>query len=724
VSAGRPRIVLLADRPRWAFDFVARSLAARLSDRYDLAIRYVWRRPQLDPGRTDLLYVFFWGETWYRRFGFEPRQVVKEVASYRWALEERWGRISAQQLVDRHLSDCGFVTTPCRRLYEELSPLRDRVLHCPNGVETGIFRPTRRRQGPLRIGWVGNPNDACKGLADILVPACAGRFALETTDGCRSRREVARLYNRVDVIAVASEAESQPLPLMEGMASGAFPVATDVGIVPELVRSGVNGLVVDRSAAAFRDAFTWCAANLDAVRRAGAFNAEFVASERSWDRLAERFAELFETALGRAADPVPTPASAASGERSPERPRRALARGRIPLRIAFVTPEFASEYATGGGLGSYLHRMTRALLELGHEPEVFTLSPTASGSIDFDGVRIHRVRRSDAGRLARAWLGLGWRLGLHGLQPPVFALADAFRLARALARRDAQRRFDFVQSADHRASGIFIASLPDRPHLVRCSADGLAWAEANADAPPRRRWEARLERAGVRRADVAYAPSRFVASGLARRYGLDVQVLRPPATIETKPRLDGARPLPERYLVHFGQLSAAKGTPVLARALPKVWEAAPDFAMVWAGADRSGRLETWRATWGERRSRVVWLGELTRPELYAVVQAAEAAVLPSSIDNLPNTVIECLLLGVPVIGSAGASIDELVEPGRTGELVPIGDAEALAAAMLRVWRGESPARRGFRWEGPLADLMQPETAARNLLRLAGIDAGV
>jgi glycosyltransferase involved in cell wall biosynthesis len=719
--------VLLADRPNWAFDFVARSLAARLSDRYDLAIRYVCRQPKLDPRRIDLLYVFFWGETWHQRFGFEPRQIVVEVASYRWALEERYGRISARQLVDRYLSGCGFVTTPCRRLYEELSPLREGVAHCPNGVETGMFRWTGRRAGPLRVAWVGNPNDDCKGLRDILIPACEGRFALEATDGRRSRREVARLYARSDVIAIASSAESQPLPLLEGMACGAFPVTTDVGIVPEVVRSGVNGLVVERSAEAFRHALSWCAEHLDAVRRAGALNAELIACERSWDRRAGRFAELFDTALGRGPALSPTPHSTASVGSAPivrasARARRVIARGRIPLRIAFVTPEFASECEAGGGLGNYLHRMTRALVELGHEPEVFALSPRASDDIDFDGVRIHRVRRSDAGRLARAWLGLGWRLGLHGLQPPVFRLADAQRLARALAHRDRERPFDLVQSADYQASGLFVDSLPGRPHLVRCSADGLLWAEANDDTPPRRRWEAWLERACVRRADVAYAPSRFVAAQLAHRYGLQVEMLRPPAALETKPRTDAARALPARYLVHFGQLSTAKGTQILARALPKVWEAEPDFAMVWAGADRCDRLEAWKAAWGERCAQVVWLGALPKPELYGVVQASEAAVLPSTVDNLPNTAIESLLLGVPVIGSAGASIDELIEPGRTGELVPIGDAEALAAAMLRVWRGESRARRGFHWEGPLADEMQPETAARNLLRLAGIDA--
>ena len=170
--------------------------------------------------------------------------------------------------------------------------------------------------------------------------------------------------------------------------------------------------------------------------------------------------------------------------------------------------------------------------------------------------------------------------------------------------------------------------------------------------------------------------------------------------------------------MHFGQLSPKKGTDWLARVLPRVWEREPEFSMVWAGPDHTGSLPAWRTGWGEHSERVVWLGELPRPSLYAVLERAEAAVLPSRADNLPNTAIESLALGLPVIGTAGASLDELVEDGRSGELVPLDDDDALACALLRAWRGQSVVRRVVVCDSDTVAAMQPPRAVEALLALA------
>ena len=143
--------------------------------------------------------------------------------------------------------------------------------------------------------------------------------------------------------------------------------------------------------------------------------------------------------------------------------------------------------------------------------------------------------------------------------------------------------------------------------------------------------------------------------------------------------------------------------------------------MVWVGRGNFDEVTRLRESLGRHQSKLQVLYPLTKPELYAVLQRADATVLPSLVDNLPNTVIESLTLGIPVIGTRGASIDELVEDGVSGELVQAVDVEALASAIVKFWRGESPVQKGFIWRGGIADEMQPERAVDNLLQLAGVE---
>jgi glycosyltransferase involved in cell wall biosynthesis len=706
-----PRVVLLVDRPGWAFDIIASALSERLSHRFDFRILRREVEPvDLDPREVDLLYAFWWGDRSFAHLGFPAEKVVRDVASHRW-MEESHGRLSPRALAEVHLSDCATVTTPSRRLFQLLRPHHPRVFHVPSGVDARLFRPRLRRAGRLRVAWVGNPRDATKGLHDVIEPACAGRFELLQSSGRQTQRELVSLYQRADVIAVGSLAEGQPLPLMEGMACGCFPVATDVGIVPELVRDRVNGLVVERRVEAFREAFAWCESQLAYVRRAGRFDAALVALERSWDALAPRFGDVLDAALGRA----PAPAAEVA---PPENPLRAsLTRGCVPARLAFLTPELATPEAPTGGLGNYIARMTSALADAGHEAEIFVTAACAPARGDTPGVVVHRIGPALERRAVRAALRVLGLLRLRRIAHVLPPLVDAWALAAALRRSAARAPFDLVQSACAGGVGLFVRRSRGALHVIRCSHDEREIARQSGQPLLERAALDWMMRLAMRRADRLYAPSRFLAEHLERQ-GLQVRVVPPPAFLEVEPAAP-PRGLPPKYFVHFGQLMPVKGTPQVAEALVRVLAEEPEFALVFAGRDRMGRFEEWRRAWGPHAARVRWLGELPKRELYAVVAGADAAVLPSRFDNLPNTVMESLLLGVPVIGTAGASIDELVTPGVAGVLVPDGDVAALADAMLAQWRGETGIRRGFTWErGPL----RADVAVARLLELGGLGA--
>ncbi|HEX7010989.1 MAG TPA: glycosyltransferase family 4 protein [Phycisphaeraceae bacterium] len=385
------------------------------------------------------------------------------------------------------------------------------------------------------------------------------------------------------------------------------------------------------------------------------------------------------------------------------------------LRLAFLSPEYVTTQPDGGGLASYLARIGAALRSLGHEVEVFTLA-TGPGRINHHGVRVEHVTPASKGLLEI--LGGYWRMRrLCG--GTIDQLRGALALAGAFHRRDQERPFDIVQSSDWGISGYFVRPSPRRVHLVRCSwSRPLYQAHAGMGHALDARLLTWLEGRCIRRADWAYAPSRFIAEDLATRWRVPVGVIRPPMI---KPPSEGVPPagLPPRYLIHLGQLSSIKGTDLVGDALLRAWQEEPRLRLVLAGREaQPGLVQSILDRCRKGESRVIWLGALPRPSLYAVLKRAAAAVLPSRCDNLPNAAIESLALRVPVIGSRGASLDEIIEDGCTGRLVPVGDVDALAQAMAQAWR--RPRRLSPRdlQSSPLLQAMRPTVAAQTLIDAA------
>jgi glycosyltransferase involved in cell wall biosynthesis len=80
---------------------------------------------------------------------------------------------------------------------------------------------------------------------------------------------------------------------------------------------------------------------------------------------------------------------------------------------------------------------------------------------------------------------------------------------------------------------------------------------------------------------------------------------------------------------------------------------------------------------------IINTGYLTNDELISRwYAAADIFVLPSVEDNLPNTVLESMSSGLPVVAFASGGIPELVRENETGKLAPVGNVAALAAAII------------------------------------------
>lgn len=84
------------------------------------------------------------------------------------------------------------------------------------------------------------------------------------------------------------------------------------------------------------------------------------------------------------------------------------------------------------------------------------------------------------------------------------------------------------------------------------------------------------------------------------------------------------------------------------------------------------------------KDRIVELGRINDERLMNIVySAADAFLIPSLMDNLPNTVLESLACGVPVIGFPTGGISEMVNDGKNGYLSDTLSVDSLCLAITK-----------------------------------------
>ena len=113
--------------------------------------------------------------------------------------------------------------------------------------------------------------------------------------------------------------------------------------------------------------------------------------------------------------------------------------------------------------------------------------------------------------------------GLQRWRSMLASLFQAKALAAALERRHSQTPFRLVQSADYLATGLFVRRRHGRVHVVRCSSAADLFNNVEGLTSKLAWCNAHLERLAMKRANLAYAPSRYIAQYFTNTHKLDVQ---------------------------------------------------------------------------------------------------------------------------------------------------------------------------------------------------------
>lgn len=185
------------------------------------------------------------------------------------------------------------------------------------------------------------------------------------------------------------------------------------------------------------------------------------------------------------------------------------------------------------------------------------------------------------------------------------------------------------------------------------------------------------------RAALRVTPSAYLQRVFAK-YHLDAVVI--PNVIDLsrftfKPGKDfGAAPC----LVVTRNLEQIYAIPLAIRVFVRVRESFPLASLVIAGSgpERSNlqaqvdRLAVAQA--------VRFTGRVDSADMPALYAGADCMLNPSTVDNMPNSILEAFACGVPVISTDAGGIPDMAQHGVSAMLSAVGDEDAMTANVLRV----------------------------------------
>lgn len=348
-----------------------------------------------------------------------------------------------------------------------------------------------------------------------------------------------------------------------------------------------------------------------------------------------------------------------------------------------------------GGQGVYVRNLSRELVALGHEVEVFSGQPypVLDPGVRFTPVPSLDLYRADDPfrrpalrefRSAADVLEYATMCTAGFPEPRTFGI----RLSRVLRGR--LRDFDVLHDNQTLAPGLLALERRGLPLLTTIHhpisrdrrlelAAATGWGRVS-----KRRWYGfvQMQRRVARRTTHVLTVSQVSARDITADFGVpparmrivpvgvDVEQFRPPA----QPRVPG------RVVSIMSADVPLKGMAVLVDALAALPREAWSELIV---VGTPGEATEKRLAQAGLVDRVRFRSGISDDELAALIGSAQVQVIPSLYEGFSIPAVEAMACGTPVVASDVGALPELLADG-VGRVVPAGDAAALACTLAEV----------------------------------------
>jgi len=326
-----------------------------------------------------------------------------------------------------------------------------------------------------------------------------------------------------------------------------------------------------------------------------------------------------------------------------------------------------------GGAEKQLHDRAIALVRRGHSVGVVSMMPFADFEESLRAGGVQTFTLGLQGRETVAKVALGYLRILRAFDPDIVQshLFWSSMFARAVT---------LLPAAVRGRSAVLVCSSHSQAEYPRARYLAYRLTHRLADA-----WTS-VSREGIAVHEAAGAVPRGEARWMPN--GVDLSRFRPDAAAREQVRSELG--VGSRFMwLAVGSFHAEwKDYGTMLRAFARV---PGESALFIAG--EGALLEEKRALAGSLglAERVRFLG--LRSDVERLLQAADAYVLSSMTEGMPNVLLQAAATGLPIVTTDVGEARAIVEDGRTGLVVPAKSPEPLAGAMVRVEQMSLPARR-------------------------------
>jgi glycosyltransferase involved in cell wall biosynthesis len=334
-----------------------------------------------------------------------------------------------------------------------------------------------------------------------------------------------------------------------------------------------------------------------------------------------------------------------------------------------------------------VHHLRAGLLSLGHRVTVLAFSVHPSESM----VSAYRIEGSWQSKAKRLLM----RLARSDHDPLAWG---PVMIADTINRVNHLDPFDVVEMEE--SFGWFAEVQRRVPVPVVVKLHGPAFLTQIEQIAPSSDLLRRIEREGaaLQESQFVFAPSSITIASTFERYGITsvprVVIRNPVSAVEDKQYLWTASACNPKQLIFVGRFERIKGADFLLKAFRLMLETDPSLRLLFVGPHegaihcdgvRMTLAECIDAWFGPELTHAVEVcGTLPVDEIQTLRVRSALSLVCSRWENQPNTALEAMAQGCPVLAVGVGGIGEVIVDGVTGVLTPPSDAAAFARSALKL----------------------------------------